>query len=127
MVEPFPCNRCRSRFWTERGLNIHKRMVHKKKTAKEEKRRLQNVKASRKYRKTDKGKRRAAEYEKTAKRKAGRKKYRQSKRGLNTALRNEETRRQKRRKKVLQNQAAREKEGEEIKKKVEELLKRKKM
>ena len=96
MTELFKCNLCGRMFKTEHGVKVHKGRKHKKKTAKQEKRRVQVLEAAKKYKKSEKGKKTAAKYERSAKGKKRRKKYRNSTQGVQSALRNEETRRQKR-------------------------------
>ena len=95
MTELFKCSRCGKMFKTEHGVKVHKGRKHKKKTAKQEIRRVQVLKAAKKYKQTEKGKRTAAKYERSVKGKKRRKKYRNSTQGIQAALRNKETRRQK--------------------------------
>lgn len=96
MNERAKCNRCGKWFKNQHGVKVHKGKVHPKKTAKQEKRRLQVLKAAKKYKKTKKGKKTAAKYERSAKGKKRTKKYRDSIPGVAAALRNQETRRQQR-------------------------------
>ena len=111
MSELFKCERCGRMFKTKHGVKIHKGRKHKKKTAKQEKRRIQILEAAKKYKQTEKGKKTAAKYERSAKGKKRREKYRNSSQGVQAALRNEETRRQKRWDEIEQRKEA---EREEI-------------
>ena len=96
MTKLFKCSRCGRLFKTEHGVKVHKGRKHKKKTAKQEMRRIQVLEAAKRYKQTEKGKRTAAKYERSAKGKKRREKYRISTQGIQAALRNKETRKQKR-------------------------------
>ena len=80
----FQCLICLKNFGSQHALKTHKGMIHKNKFEQKQRRKMQMLKAAKKYNTSVKGKKRAKKYEESLKAFKRRQRYRHSTRGKQT-------------------------------------------